>query len=414
MPFIPRGSHRSLFPVILAVLGLFPAATPATELEVLYIGDPFGSSPYFALEGEPGIRLHPVPAFTMANSYPSDWGKRIMRAYFPRSYGELSDLQVILLSDVRMDLFTARELEWMSESVLEDGNGLAMIGGLDSFSGVGDNSGHLSPVGSLIPVTGGEPNWASAWISWFDEDDPFMARLPFGELGEKGAFSGFNLVEEKPGSSAVAYLESQAGSSPLISYWEVGAGLGFAFTSEWKGDTLASFCRTPEECHLRGTRWGNQFASWSYAPDFTRNLVYLLARSPFPDDPSGPHLFRAKTDEYDLGMSLALLQVEVLDRLGVPTGGIEVVMDGARVSYGEARELYESGLLEESLDRIDEALSQLSSVGPVSSRLEEEHLMWMYLVQAATVASVAILVGLVYERASSGYHRRDGAKKREE
>jgi len=90
------------------------------------------------------------------------------------------------------------------------------------------------------------------------------------------------------------------------------------------------------------------------------------------------------------------------------------VMDGARVSYGEARELYESGLLEESLDRIDEALSQLSSVGPVSSRLEEEHLMWMYLVQAATVASVAILVGLVYERASSGYHRRDGAKKREE
>jgi len=410
-----KGKMLSIMvPVTLGVLALLTPATPAAGLEVLYIGDPFGSSPYFALEGEPGIQLHPVPAFTIANSYPSDWGRRVMRAYFPRSYGELSGLQVILLSDVRMDLFTARELEWISESVLEDGNGLAMIGGLDSFSGVGENSWHLSPVGALIPVAGGEPNWAIARISWFDEDDPFVASLPFGELGKKGAFSGFNMVEEKPGSSAVAYLESQLGSSPLISYWEVGAGLGFAFASEWKGDTLASFCRTPEECHLRGTRWGNQFASWSYAPDFARNLVYLLARRPFPNDTSGPHLFRAKSDEYDLGMSLALLQVEVLDRLGVPTGDIEVVLDGARVSYGEARGLYQSGLLDESLSRIDEALSRLSSVGPTSSRLEEEHLAWMYLVEVATVASAGILAGLVFERASSGYRRRDGPGKREE
>ncbi len=384
------------------------------EISILYLGDPYGSSPYFALEGEPGLKLTPIPSFTLATSYPGEYGSRMIRAYFPRNLEALAAFDVVVLSDVRLGLLSVDKVDWIARAVLEEGVGVAMIGGLDSFSGIEGNSWHESSLGPLLPISGGAPEWGTARISWINPDDPFMLSLPFGEIGKHGTFAGYNFVQAKPGSQVAAMIESEKATVPLLAYWGTGNGRLLAFASEWKGDTFATFCRTPEECHLRGTRWGNQFAAWEYSSDFARNIVYLLSDREYPSDPQLTHVFRSKLEEYDLMMSLALLQLGFLDSVSAPATEIEDTIVDSQDLVSEARRLYVSGELAESIDSLDQALALLSETGSTATEIKDESLAWrnmiiLFLVAGAVLGSVAITAGAMREgmpRGSSAAHQR--------
>jgi uncharacterized membrane protein len=370
----------------------------AGEISVLYMGDPYGSSPFFALEGEPGIDLTPIPSFTLATSYPGEYGGRMIRAYFPRSPGALAAFDAIILSDVRLGLLSPERVGWIAGAALEAGVGVAMIGGLDSFSGIEGNSWHESSLGPLLPVSGGEPEWGNARITWTNPGDPFIRSLPFDRIGEHGTFAGFNLVEAKPGAGVAAVIESGEARVPLLSHWEVGNGRFLAFASEWKGDTFATFCRTPEECHLRGTRWGNQFAAWEYSSDFARNIIYLVAGRDYPSDPDATHVFRSRLEEYDLMMSLALLQLGFLDSVSAPAAEIEEAILESQGMASEARRLYVSGRLAESIEALDQSLATLATIGTIATEIKDDSLLWrnavtILLVAGVVLASLAITAG---------------------
>jgi hypothetical protein len=369
----------------------------AAKISLLYMGDPFGASPYFALSREPGIELYPVPAFTMANSYPRELGPRIMRSYFPRTSGGVAGFDGIILSDVRMDLLTDNHLLWIFRAVVNNGTGVAMIGGLDSFAGVGDGSWYDTPVGDILPVLGGNPVWSTAWLRWVDEEDEVIAGLPLGSLLDRPLFAGFNDVEGKQGSDTIAVISSGSGTSPLMTYWEVGRGFVFSMASEWKGDTYASYCRTPEECHLRGTRWGNEFASWEFSPDLVRSIVHAVSGEVVFPDAEASRLFGSKSREFGLAKSLALLQMEFIDKLGIPVTKVEALMSRADTLAKEATESYIEGEFEEALGGMDLAIETLSRAGPVASRLKSRSLPWVHLGIYAMGLGILLLAGIVTE-----------------
>jgi hypothetical protein len=87
----------------------------------------------------------------------------------------------------------------------------------------------------------------------------------------------------------------------------------------------------------------------------------------------------------------------------VPTGRIQGIIERAQGSFAEARNLYVSGQLDESLSTIDEALATLSETGSISSELEREHLFWMYIIQVSAISSVAILSLFAFIEFRSGY-----------
>jgi hypothetical protein len=364
---------------------------------ILYLGDPTGTSPYLLLASEPGFQLTPIPSFDMATSYPRELGTRMMRHYFPRRYEEVVGFDVIVLSDVSMDLLTPGNVDSMARAVGEGGVGTAMIGGLDSFEGVGEPSWMDPPFGPVLPVTGGRSVWSTAAISWLDEEDPFIACLPFEEIGEHGSFSGYNRLNPKHGARTVALLQEGGEEQPLITYWNYGEGTVLAFASEWKGDAYVLFCRTDDECHLGGTLWGDSFSSWEYAPDFARNVVYLVAKTPFPRDLQKAHLFRTKLEEFELRRMLAHTTLEFLDRLAVPSSGVQAMMAEAESCIQEARDLYGRQVFDDSLEKADMAISKLSAAVWSTSELKKDSTHWMAVIQYLVVAGGVLLSALALE-----------------
>jgi len=363
------------------------------EIRVLYLGDPKGSTPFMDLLHEPGIEPTPIPSFVIATSYHEGLRRRAMRGYFPRTYRDLLAFDVLILSDVRASLLTEKEVNWMFRSVTEEGTGLSMIGGLDSFQGIGNDSWYESSLGGILPVIGGRGIWSPARLRWVDEKDPFISSLPFSQIGSHGDFRGYNQVVARPGAKVISTMSTRAGDVPLMTYWVVGQGRVFTFASEWKGNCVPIFCRLIQECHLGGTHWGDAFSSWEHYPDFASNLVRFLAGEPFPDL-SLVHLFREKARQLELRKSLAFSMVDFLDKADVPTTVLERLMAEANLHLQEARSLYASNELDRSLGQLDLALESLAEIGDRASSLKREHLRWIYGSEYAALLATSLLLGL--------------------
>lgn len=321
----------------------------------------------------------------------------MMRRYFPRSCNSLLKFKVIILSDVRLNLLTTEKVGWMADGVTDTGLGLAMIGGLDSFEGTEGNSWSNSPLGPILPVSGGRGIWSSATLRTLDETDPFITNLPFARIGEHGEFSGYNDVVAEPGSRVIGTIMTELGEKPLMVYWDVGKGICFTFTSEWKGNCVPAFCRILEECHQGGTRWGDSFCTWEYFPDFARNLIYLLADRPIPKDFWIAHLFEQKLQEFQLKKSLAFSLIEFLDRLDISFAKLEVMMKEADLEIEEAKALYVDGNLDDCLAKADLGLDKLSDLATYTSELKKNSLLWLHASQYAAVLAAVLLVVLVTE-----------------
>lgn len=81
---------------------------------------------------------------------------------FPRTREELFQYDVIILSDVKRNLFAAAQMEWLEELVRTEGGVLVMIGGMDSF---GDGGYVGTPVENMLPVEISEEYKKDAFIA---------------------------------------------------------------------------------------------------------------------------------------------------------------------------------------------------------------------------------------------------------
>ena len=255
-----------LLPCIIRLTFPSPVLSQARPVSVLYTGDPYpGQTPYIYMKVEPFLKVTPIQA-----SRDYLWGfftasdiRKAIRLYMPRNYESLiGDYDVVIISDSNVASFTAEHLLWFYRAVADDGRGLVMIGGHETF---GTNGHHpdwgQTKVGDLLPVDTVFGGYESGRLEIFEGENELIESLPWRDDLPFLRNYPSNMVKARPGAEVLArttvtwdlvydrkYLNWK---NPFFSTWEFnGNGRVFSMAGDW----------TP------GGGW--QFMQWEYQPDF--------------------------------------------------------------------------------------------------------------------------------------------------
>jgi hypothetical protein len=120
-----------IIPTILGASNIDPR-----KVGVLYTGDPYpGVTPYISMREDAFVVVTPVQG--SRHHYAGITWEDIhksLRVYMPRTYADyLASYDVMILSDTNKNIFTPEQHHWMKNGVIDEGLGLLMVGGYESF-----------------------------------------------------------------------------------------------------------------------------------------------------------------------------------------------------------------------------------------------------------------------------------------
>ncbi|WP_162991019.1 glutamine amidotransferase [Biomaibacter acetigenes] len=169
-------------------------------------------------------------------------------ADFPRTVEELSQYDVIIISDCECEVLSLYPF-WIPGTPLprtnrlkaireftRQGGGLLMIGGWTSFSGRFGHGGYYdTPVEEALPVNCLKglddrvetPEGATVRIK--KPDHPIVRGIPWEDAP---LFEGFNKIIPKDGAEVIATISDGEKEYPLIVTWTFGRGRAMAFASD--------------------------------------------------------------------------------------------------------------------------------------------------------------------------------------
>jgi uncharacterized membrane protein len=299
----------------------------------------------------------------------------------PRTYKELASKQdVIILSDANRDLFSGQVLRWFSDGVLEEGMGLLMTGGRESF-GAYFSMPDWTPtsVGNILPVESTrQEDGPDGRVRVLVPENVFMASLPWGSIGRYGFFFGCNPVGEKDGAEVLAELVPDVGeTNPLLVWWDIGDGRTFAMTSDW----------TPAGANL--------FLEWEFYSDYAINLVLFIASQEIPSDPVLVHRIRMELEEYHLKRSFLLSVIEFVVRFGANPEKVEEMMGAADRGLREVGRLYMDYEFQTSLARAETLVQDLEEATDMALELKDQALFWIYVAEWAAMMGTGLVAGVV-------------------
>jgi len=256
------------------------------KMKVLYAGDAcikigplFLASP-FNLEVK-GVSHHiwgqpMIDAMTSAGIDVKHLTNEQAISEFPRTVEELSEYDVIILSDCECEVLSLYPF-WIPGTPLprtnrlrairdftKQGGGLLMIGGWSSFSGrYGSGAYYDTPVEEALPVTclkGADDRVETpegVKVKILDESHPILADIPWNEAP---VFEGFNKILPKEGANTIATIGDDEIEFPLLVTWEYEKGRSAAFSSDCS------------------PHWAEYFQPWEYYGQFWVQLVKWLAK----------------------------------------------------------------------------------------------------------------------------------------
>jgi uncharacterized membrane protein len=356
---------------------LLQAAAGFEIATVYYLGDCLpSSSPIGYISDDPALYVVAVPATRHQGWFTQDEVDRALRLYMPRTYDQLAEGDLILLSDVRADTLSTRWLTWFSRGIVEDGLSLMMIGGILSFGGYTDSpSWGMTTIGPLLPVELVERETVD--IDWRPEivtpEDPLISALPWRSCPH---FGGYNRVGRKEGAKLLATTNDNE-RNPFMAFSNVGSGRSFAFCTDW----------TPG--------WGVEFMKWDYYPDFTVYSVYYSLGRRVPQDLQLMHRVRAEFVGYTMERSVLVSLLDFVARLGGNTVPLENEISSAQVERERADALYLEQDYEGCLEALEDAKAELKRISEDSMRVKERALMWIWMVEWLVVTATAMVCGFV-------------------
>jgi hypothetical protein len=252
-----RLAGRGLY-VLLATVAILATAAqakvgPDSRVRVLYMGDAISTmyvTPYLFMRIEPMIQVTPVVASQIVAEASFGYEgyemvRRAVRLYIPRNYRQLVEGQdVLILSDATLIVFTAAQIAMMARSVVDDGLGMVMAGGVESYHAGGWQ---VTDITKTLPVEMLPDSTGPGFGRVIEEDDELMRSIPWERGFSSINFGGSNRVVPRPGSVELArYVATGGGQNPMMVAGEVGNGSGFAFTPDWTWG------------------WGGAFSQWEY------------------------------------------------------------------------------------------------------------------------------------------------------
>lgn len=354
------------------------------KIRILYFGDAFaGPSPYPVFSNDPLTRVLPVRASGFHDS-PSVI-KRHMRMYMPRTAQRLfTGYDMIILSDANIQSFRGDYFAWFRDSVLEEGLGLVMIGGLETFGAHPNFPGSWGDtvVAPVLPVICLPEEWEDrdGVISNIDGENVFMSSLPFEEIGRHGVFHGCNIVGEREGVAPLAYYEVyKLGSGtvrhPLFCFWEVGEGASYAMMADW----------TPAG--------GKDFLRWGHYGDYALNLAIYVCGGNVPQDIVLVYRTRGLMEEYRSRRGTLEEIIEFVSKFGARMAPAERILGEAEEIRDDADSHYLDGEMERASVGLSQALAKLAEATERAYELRDEALLWVYVSEWLAVASTGLVCG---------------------
>jgi uncharacterized membrane protein len=341
-----------------------------------------GPSPYPVFVNDPLTTIQPVKASAFVHT--PQVVRRHMRAYMPRTEGRLVDsYDLIIISDSNVQSFRPEYFTWFHNAVIEEGLGLVMIGGLETFGAVPNYPGSWgeTPVSEVLPVICLPEQWErSAGRLTIEEDENVLIQsLPFDELGPLGVFYGCNIVGERQGISTIAYYHvmNSGERHPLLVFWDVGVGSSYAMTADW----------TPAG--------GVNFLRWGHYGDYALNVVLYSTGGKIPDDPQVVYEARRLMEDYRNQQQTLNSVIEFVEKFGANMGPAEKILAEAQEIRKMGDESYLNGEAGEAVSNLKDALAVLIEASDRAYEIKDEALLWVYLTEWLVVASTGMICGFV-------------------
>jgi hypothetical protein len=256
-----------------------------------------------------------------------------------------------------------------------------MGGGPQSFGGYGP-WGHPSwdgsPVADVLPVSL-PGDWSYHDKSFHlvpakgREDHPLVRGIPWEQM----VLKDYNRVLAKQGAVVVGESDNFPPKSPILTYMEIGQGIGEAFVFDWGGTG-------PREFHR-----------WTYGPIVLSNIIYWPAGVQIPEDMGLYLRVRNKLTKYLSLRSYTLSVIDFAERFGANMKRAEGALAESNDDRREVISLYVGGSYEESLERLDSALENLEEASQLAMKAKDEALFWVYVIEWFTVSGTGMMCGVI-------------------
>jgi uncharacterized membrane protein len=356
------------------------AVDPETgRVRILYIGDGWGPSPVPFLRSDPGFDLVSVPTSTLhadvsSIGFSTGVMRKLVRLYMPRSLAEmLAKHDLTILSDANPFFIAEKYLTWIRDSTVDNGLGLVMVGGMESFGA--PKGMPWTSLEDMLPVDIGLDITQGYYFPSFKvqpaRDHRFTRSLPWRSMP---FFHGMNRLTLKEGATLL--LEAEGHPYPPLSYWEFGEGVSVAHAPDW----------TPVS--------GGDVMRWEFYLDYVANIAYLATGSRIPENPYLIHSLRTGFWSMRVRLTSVVDIAGFVEKFGANSYNLERKLAESRDLVASAERLYVLQEYEAARRRIAEIEMQIKELQGQAMDLKDRALLWVYVVEWSVTLGIGILAGV--------------------
>jgi hypothetical protein len=269
----------------------------------------------------------------------------------------------------------------MAEAVSEDGLGLFMSGGAESFGGSSSQpSWGETAIGRLLPTKDIPGMWVEVVLRMVIEshDNELIKSLPW-DMSDPTLSAPIkwhhNPVTKKPGAEQLAHVVVSAGNHPLMVTWRLARSRVFALTSEihrfWEGE------------------------HWEYGYDLGSNLMIYLDDRPVPQDIELVHTVRSKMLKTTTRRALLMALLDFTEAFGANTRRMTPLFEEMDETIARAGQYYLELRFQEVLQEYGEVDMIMLEAEQEAVKLKNETLMWVHITEWLVVTGTAMTVGAV-------------------
>ena len=315
---------------------------------------------------------------------------KLIRLYYPRTYQEFRDYDVLILSQPTYYLFTTKQDTWIHDAIrdgsggLNDGSVFSQIPGIPEAwaSGI---AWEAFP-NDAPTVVANHVAWAP--VTYFSVDvnedypDPVLTVfIPF-RLEKFGNSGVSRLVIPREGSDVLAWqVGNYPTKEPLLTSWKYGEGRAMTLGSTLPGGWIN---------YPTGMSGENR-----YTPEILMNMVFWLAGTELIDDVEVFHRVKADFSEFRARRAVLLSLADFIDKLGANTQGIQREVMEVEEIYKEAVEHYLAHDFVQSEAAIKTGLVKFAEAEEVARREKNRALLWVYVIEWLVSSSAFFISGFV-------------------
>ena len=384
------GPARAAVLVFVLLILSAPVCIAGEKIRILIIGAMTNlqlTKRFFDME--PGVLYMTVPARDPGGFFLSEADLvKMIRLYFPRSYEELKNYDMIMLTSPDFFLITPKQDQWMYDSIREGAGGYNDGSVFSIVSGVAD-SWSISLTQQAFPndapaVTARGAGESPRNVASVDINDQAKYRIlsDFIPLGVEDVPGGGRLVLHREGSEVLAYQVGNFGPIKVdfVVAWEYQEGRTLT-NGGWYGNGFWAYPTDPLK---------NQ-----YSPDMLMNMVFWLTKRSLIEDVAVFHRLKGIFAEYTSRMAVLVSLLDFIDKFGADTGKIQEDIMGLEDTYDMAVEHYLDQEFVEAEKDVLESLELFSRAEEVARREKNIALMWVYVIEWLVTVSTFFIAGFV-------------------